>query len=98
MAPERSPLLPPVVPSRTVVSVHLGEEVVMTKRSQQGTGINRAPITPGTLTDEQCVDAAWLAGRNAASADDYAHLIDVLGITEFGDLSMTPVDSSDDAR
>ncbi len=55
----------------------------MSNRSQQGTGINRAPIAPGTLTDAQCVDADALVSRMAVDAADYAHLVDVLGIKPF---------------
>ncbi len=52
-------------------------------QSQQGTGVNRAALTPGHLTPEQCARAVTVVCANAVDAVDAAFLIDVLGIEGF---------------
>jgi len=51
-----------------------------TARAQQGTGINRAPISLGTLTPEQCDKAVKVVCGRADDAADARHLMDVLGL------------------
>jgi hypothetical protein len=58
----------------------LQRPLVDRSRAQQGTGIDRAPISLSHITEPTCVKAMRAVAGNAKDKDDARFLLEVLGL------------------